>query len=65
MRIYLSTGMSDNARREVEGKSVRFFVPWSSDERSGVITRVSFACTWIGAFCFSHHHLLDLREQTR
>jgi hypothetical protein len=50
--------------QKLEGKSVRFFVPWSPDERAGVLRNVGFSTCWVGAFVYSHHHLLNLREQS-
>lgn len=42
---------------------IEFSVPWSDKRRVGTVTRVGFDTIWIGAFVYSHHHILDLRER--
>lgn len=42
---------------------IEFSVPWSNTRRAGTITRVGLDTIWVGAFVYSHHHILDLRER--
>lgn len=42
---------------------IEFSVPWSDQRRVGTITRVGFDTIWIGAFVYSHHHIVNLRER--
>lgn len=61
MRQYHETVRHERLQ-ELLGKQIRFSVPWSTTDRTGAVTRVGFETVWIGAFVYSHHHLLNLRE---
>ena len=59
--IYLSH-MPESERKDLVGESVRFFARWSSEERFGIVTRISHNIIWVGAYCYAHTDLQRLRE---